>query len=62
MSIEDWEDTVQYYRALGSNGEKIPDEVWLEEFLHLTAALKKSGTSFQADMYVVAAFTELGAH
>ena len=55
--IEEWDDMLVYYRALGDKAAKIPGEIWVEEFTNLATALQRTGHSFYPYESLVAGFT-----
>ena len=56
--IEEWDDALIYYRALG---EESPVKVWVEEYTNLAAALQKTGKTFYPYMTVGAGFSQPGS-
>jgi len=55
--MEDWDDALVYYRAIGESGEKISQDMWVSEFTNLYTALMKSGHGYYPYMSVVGGFT-----
>ena len=55
--IEDWDEAVVYYRAIGGKSMNIPEKVWVDEFTNLHSAVQTAGHSFYPYMSVVGGFS-----